>query len=52
MKYQACVSKTEDLIWRGWPLGRQNDRVKEYMSEQGATRGREGLHEHRIKELG
>ncbi len=36
-KVNAC--EIDDPSRRGWPLGRWKDRVKEYMSERGVTRG-------------
>ncbi len=36
---KVYVSKTEGPDRRGRPFGRWKDRVKEYMSERGATRG-------------
>ncbi len=36
---RANVIKIEGLSWRGRPLGRWKDRVKEYMCERGAGRG-------------
>ncbi len=39
---KVYVSETEGSVRRGRPLGRWKNRVKEYMSERGATRG-EGL---------
>ncbi len=36
---KVCVSETEGPSRRGRPLGRWKDRVKEYMSERGATTG-------------
>ncbi len=41
---KVYVSKTEGPNSRGRPLGRWKDRVKEYMSERGATRtSKEGV---------
>ncbi len=36
---KVYVSETGGPSRRGRPLGRWKDRVKEYMSEKGATRG-------------
>ncbi len=36
---KVCVSEIKGHGRRGRPLGRWKDRVKEYMSERGATRG-------------
>ncbi len=45
------MSETEGHSRRGRPLGRWKDRVKEYMSERGATRGG-GLEQARRECLG
>ncbi len=40
---KVCVSEIEGPTRKGTPLGRWKVRVKEYMSERGATRGGEGF---------